>query len=643
MMRLSGFVGVFSVFVGVVGCATPENANLGSGAAAASGAAGTGAVSGGTGGADAGAYAAPNGGSGGTAGSFGGSGGSSGASFGGSGGSFGGSGGSFGGSGGSAFGGAGGATQGGGPEDSCPGVALTLAGSGTDPRAGSTSGSTTGLADGTDGSCTFDYGGSDAVYSFTSDLAGIAHVKATADFDVALYVRTTCDMYASEVACADSYGLSDEVTFSVDASTTYYVVVDGSSTYDYGTFQLDVSVTQPGPDSSCPGQAVSFTGSGTEDRTASASGDTGADADSASATCTGSGQNDAVYAFTPDIDGAMTVALSDPGFDGGLYVRTTCDDSGSQVVCSDANGLGKKESVTFKVTAGTTYYVFVDGYDSPLAGSQSGPFTLDAKVVPVAADDACPGESAVWSGSAPETFSATGDTSARWDDATGSCVSGASADVVYAVTADHDGKLDLTLAPTGYDAAMYVRTTCDGAGSELACVDDQGVGKAEHYELWATAGTTYYVFADGSSAGETGAFKLDAALAPMTDEEKCPGATLTLAGTPAAASASGDLAQRWADYTGSCGSNTQARDAVYHVVAPQTGKLTVSLAPTGFDAVLYVRTDCLSSGAELTCQDQAGSGGTETAVIDAVAGTDYFIFVDSRNTTNGNYSLTASY
>lgn len=94
-----------------------------------------------------------------------------------------------------------------------------------------------------------------------------------------------------------------------------------------------------------------------------------------------------VFALTPDVSGTLTVAIgtdaenaesictidqSDPGcWDHMLHVRTTCDQIGTEVACSDDVDI---EEIAFPVTAGTPIFLFVDGYD---AGEYSqGPFNL---------------------------------------------------------------------------------------------------------------------------------------------------------------------------------------------------------------------------------------------------------------------------
>jgi hypothetical protein len=95
------------------------------------------------------------------------------------------------------------------------------------------------------------------------------------------------------------------------------------------------------------------------------------------------GGKDRVYAITPDASGTMTitVGLADDGmspaceaepqgsmcWDAVLYVRSSCEDAApaAELDCSDIGGTDV-EIVSVPVTAGTPYYLFVDGYDGEL-------------------------------------------------------------------------------------------------------------------------------------------------------------------------------------------------------------------------------------------------------------------------------------
>jgi hypothetical protein len=77
---------------------------------------------------------------------------------------------------------------------------------------------------------------------------------------------------------------------------------------------------------------------------------------------------DLVYAVVPDADGTLVLSLTS-AWDGGLYVRTTCDDPGTELACQDVLGENATEVLELGVTGGTTYYVWVDGYTSDSYGS----------------------------------------------------------------------------------------------------------------------------------------------------------------------------------------------------------------------------------------------------------------------------------
>jgi hypothetical protein len=540
---------ILSALIGVAACASSQNSDFNKpqpeaggyagstgtgGSSATGGSGGTGGTSfGGTGGAsgsagtggsagiDGGAGSPATGGSAGNAGAGGIDGGAGSPATGGSagnagaGGIDGGAGSSTGGSAGSSTGGSAGSNSDAGapgPENSCPGSAITLSGSGTSPRTGSISGNNTNLADDADGSCTLNSGGSDAVYSLTPDIAGAVSITLTSDFNASLYVRTTCGNAGSEVACDNETGFAiDSVTFSAQANTTYYVFVDGSETGQVGSFQLDVTVTPTGPEDTCPGTSVSFTSSGSQE-TATVHGNTSADTDSTSGSCVGTNQNDAVYAFTPDISGVMDVTLQAPDFDSGLYVRTTCASTSTEVACSDNGAFGDDESVSFQATAGKTYYVFVDGFDDG-ADDDNGSFTLTAAIGQAGPEDVCPGASVSFTSSGSgETATVHGDTTFDSDSTSGSCVGSNEHDAVYAFTPDISGTMDVDLKAPGFDSGLYARTTCASTSTELACSDNGAFGDDETMTFSVTAGATYYVFVDAYSG--SGTFTLTADVAP---------------------------------------------------------------------------------------------------------------------------------
>jgi hypothetical protein len=74
---------------------------------------------------------------------------------------------------------------------------------------------------------------------------------------------------------------------------------------------------------------------------------------------------DAVYSFTPTADGTFTATLLEgvTVFDAVLYVVTDCSGiTDDTCIIADDAWTDGGDTVTFDGTAGTTYYIIVDGY-----------------------------------------------------------------------------------------------------------------------------------------------------------------------------------------------------------------------------------------------------------------------------------------
>jgi len=190
------------------------------------------------------------------------------------------------------------------------------------------------------------------------------------------------------------------------------------------------------------------------------------------------------------------------------------------------------------------------------------------------------------------------------------------------------------------------------------------------------AGDTYYIFVDGYN-GEAGPFQLDVEILPAFcgnghvegveqcddgatldgdgcnhlcqfepagPEDLCPGTLVTLlpSGGQWVGSASGSTANMTPNYAGTCGSSQSAPDAVYRVVPPVAGTMTLTLPPatTSFDSVLYARTGvCDGPGVvAIDCADEIGNG-EETIQFAVQPNTSYWVFVDGYSSAAGTYTL----
>ncbi|RJO65743.1 MAG: hypothetical protein C4523_15495 [Myxococcales bacterium] len=80
-------------------------------------------------------------------------------------------------------------------------------------------------------------------------------------------------------------------------------------------------------------------------------------------------------------------------------------------------------------------------------------------------------------------------------------------------------------------------------------------------------------------------------------------------------------------------------DKVYIYELDFPGVMTVSLW-SDFDAVLFVRSDCLDQSTEIRCADEAPEGGVETLELTDLNAGGYYIFVDGRRPSDkGSFTL----
>lgn len=257
----------------------------------------------------------------------------------------------------------------------------------------------------------------------------------------------------------------------------------------------------------CPGIAVSLAAGGD----VTLGGNTADSMPSYEGSCGGGDAPEYVFAVTTEDDGVLTLDLLavNDDLDPILHVRDECDAAGAELACSDVTFAGGNESVTFQATAGSTYYVFADGWNTT-----TGEFLVGATLLGGAAGDDCPGVN-IPLGGFNDTYTATGNTSVAEDDQTGTgdCDWDAN-EIVYRVTPPETGKLVVALAPSAtFDAALYIRTNCGSAASQIACSDVPGESELELITQPVSAGVTYYVFVDGYTA-QSGQYSVDFTLIP---------------------------------------------------------------------------------------------------------------------------------
>jgi hypothetical protein len=208
------------------------------------------------------------------------------------------------------------------------------------------------------------------------------------------------------------------------------------------------------------------------------------------------GVPDVVYAFTPSTSGTWQIDTNGSGFDTMLHVYgPPC--LGSLLGCDDDAGDGAASLVSLSLSAGTTYYIVVDGY------STTGTYTLNVtRPTTLAPGDNCATSSGFITGSGTWT----GNTCSYLHDYTPGCRStSTAADVVYGLTVGYYREVIIDLYYSSYDTVLHVHQgSC--TGTEVGCNDDY-TGLSSYLDLYLDAGT-YYIVIDGYSSA-CGAYQMD--------------------------------------------------------------------------------------------------------------------------------------
>ncbi|MGC4119478.1 MAG: clostripain-related cysteine peptidase [Myxococcales bacterium] len=267
---------------------------------------------------------------------------------------------------------------------------------------------------------------------------------------------------------------------------------------------------------------------------------------------------DLVYVLTPAANVHVTLETS-ASFDTVLSLATSC--SAPELICNDdiVNMVDTNSRIEYDLVAGTTYYVFVDGYKATgsFTLTITVPVTCPAGQIPnsqgICVDDPCnpdpclaaahtkcvaqlptyvcqclPGYITNPSGTGcivdtnpvgegcadaialPGQGTATGTVSGTLvgaaNDANSSCGGSGGKDRVYTFTVQSRAHYELTLE--GFDSVLHLRSSCAVASSELACNDDYLQMGGPSQLAGVVQPGTYYVFADGYDSTVTGPYTL---------------------------------------------------------------------------------------------------------------------------------------
>ncbi len=307
----------------------------------------------------------------------------------------------------------------------------------------------------------------------------------------------------------------------------------------------------------------------------------------------GGASNDRVYSFTPAVTATYRVELT-TSYDSIIYIATDCDAlSTSCILGVDALTFGGgTERGDVELEAGTTYFIFVDGYSNQnnLAGDYE--FVIDF--------NQCINE-------------------------TDSCLDGSicrKEGIGYECECDDGYEFDGSEC-VDIDECEEQIDSCD---DNATCTNTVGSYECECDAPFIGDGYECY---DPTAPGETceSAFEVEEPLPFVAD-----GSTT-------------DAANLYSFGSGECpGVNTErgnsASDQAYVYTPSADGDYIISI-DTDFDAVLYVVTDCNDiANTCLAAADDTHSGGEEVLELALQQGQTYFIIIDGWSTFSGDYTLT---
>jgi hypothetical protein len=219
---------------------------------------------------------------------------------------------------------------------------------------------------------------------------------------------------------------------------------------------------------------------------------------------------------------------------------------------------------------------------------------------------------------------------------------------VYVFDAPKNGVLTASLpaTATSFDTVLYARkTSCSNPDDVVLCHDQvPGILGGELISFPVAAGERYYLFVDGRTPEDFGAYHLSVS---YTEGADCTSPVPIVLGTDVGSKATLLGANKGGSDNdakcGNCASNPCAgagRQTIYSVKAPLGKEIEVKLA-AAFDAVLYARIDCQNGATQLEqngCVDEIGKGDESIHLPGGVTST--FLFVDTAmNSPAGPFVL----
>lgn len=216
------------------------------------------------------------------------------------------------------------------------------------------------------------------------------------------------------------------------------------------------------------------------------------------------------------------------------------------------------------------------------------------------------------------------------------CTTSSGPEHVYVFDAEQTGYLTASLPATAttFDSVLYARrTSCSNPDGVVLCHDQVALG-GELLSFPVMAGERIYLFVDGRTSEDRGAYHLTVSFFPGTS---CTGPVPVVLGTAIGTFATVlGVNKAGPDNDAKCGACDtnacagQGRQSIYSIKAPLAKEIEIKLDAT-FDAVLYARTDCENDMSQLAqdgCIDAPEKGNEIIRIPGGVTPT--ILFVDTN-------------
>jgi hypothetical protein len=232
----------------------------------------------------------------------------------------------------------------------------------------------------------------------------------------------------------------------------------------------------------------------------------------------------------------------------------------------------------------------------------------------------------------------TGNTSHGESQNEGDCAQSRSKEIVYRIEVPTQKRL-VVETETTFDAVIYMRKEeCDTSDAQVegACNDDEeNNARASKFDVIVDPGT-YFIFVDGYD-NNTGGFKLHVT---MSDVPSIADVCRNARNLPLGSTVNGSTSSAFDLAHASCGEDAKGKDTVYHLDLGQRSRVRIVEHSDEFSPVVYVRRTCSDEQSEVACSDISGAD-SEAAFVSVLDPGSYAVFADSRDQTDGRFTLAA--